>query len=69
MSTPPDDDSEWGPFAKGHAGCPICGQHVPIPVEARLFFDEEGRQRIETRAEMAELWSHMWTHETAPTGS
>jgi hypothetical protein len=42
---------------------------VPIPVEARLFFDEEGRQRIETRAEMAELWSHMWTHETAPTGS
>jgi len=61
--TSPEEEQDWVPFAQGQVHCPECPALIPVPVLARIEKDEEGEQYMETRADMAEVWAHSWTHE------
>jgi hypothetical protein len=54
-------DEGWTIFAEGKAGCPGCGQPIPVPVLARTVLADDGSIEMETKPDMAELWSHAWT--------
>ena len=58
-----DDGKPWMVFAEGKLGCPVCGEHVPVPVLARM--EGEAEPALDLRPDMAELWSHIWAHEAA----
>lgn len=55
------DDRPWTNFAEGAITCPQCSKPVPVPVLARM--NGESEQRLETQADMTEVWSHAWTHD------
>lgn len=59
------EELEWSLFATGHSVCPMCGEQIPVPVEAASYVDEEGQQRLVTQPVMTELYSHAWGHEEA----
>lgn len=65
MSVNPEE-LEWALFATGHSVCPVCGDQIPVPVEAASYVDDEdGLQRLVTQPVMTELYSHAWTHEVS----
>ena len=60
---PEPDQEEWIPFAVGHVQCPECPEMIPVQVLARVEPDDVGDQVMQTRADLAEVWTHAWVHD------